>query len=69
MLIALSKTVQRSDAFAYSMTNLFLVVAFAVFIYNLKPYNYSRYNLWQLLFILGNVWLAVLGILEEFSSV
>ena len=64
----MSKTLLRFDEFDYAMTYFFWLVAFTAILYFIKPYNYERFNLWQLLIICGNVWLQLLSILHEYNG-
>ena len=64
----MSKTLLRFDEFDYAMTCLFCLIGFATITYCITPYNYHRFNLWQILIICGNVWLQLMSILNEYTS-
>ncbi|CAG9319127.1 unnamed protein product [Blepharisma stoltei] len=60
-LIVMNKTVKRAQDITHGVLFIAVMIIYIVFLYKFKPYNYSRFNLWQNLSLIGVVWLAILS--------
>ncbi|CAG9335427.1 unnamed protein product [Blepharisma stoltei] len=54
--VVLNKTVKPTEPHAHGYIYFGTLIAFAVFLYWKKPYNYGRINLWQIIAIMGAAW-------------
>jgi hypothetical protein len=63
-LIVLTKTIGRESEFAHAIIFILTMVAFAAFVWKIKPYNYNRFNLWQFLIFAAVIWLAFLAFIN-----
>ncbi|CAG9319095.1 unnamed protein product [Blepharisma stoltei] len=62
ILIVMNKTVKRTQDITHGILFILVMIIYIVFLFKFKPYNYSRFNLWQNLSLIGVVWLALLSI-------
>ncbi|CAG9325306.1 unnamed protein product [Blepharisma stoltei] len=60
-LIVLNGTAKRSFDIAHGLIFIVFMAFYALFIFKIKPYNYSRFSWWQGMSIIGVIWLALLS--------
>ncbi|CAG9319128.1 unnamed protein product [Blepharisma stoltei] len=60
-LIVMNKTVKRAQDITHGALFVLVMIIYIAFLFKFKPYNYSRFNLWQNLSLIGVVWLAILS--------
>lgn len=46
-----------------------VLIIFAIIVHLIRPYNYNRFNLWQLIALYANVWVALLTSIAIFAEV
>ena len=64
-LIALSFTVRRSISLLHSSVFVTLLLALIVVVIFTRPHNYMRFNLWSIVVIMFNVWLAFMTTIRD----
>ncbi|CAG9319103.1 unnamed protein product [Blepharisma stoltei] len=60
-LIVMNKTVKRAQNIIHGVLFIFIMIFYITFLFKFKPYNYSRFSLWQNLSLIGVTWQAILS--------
>lgn len=61
-LIMLAKTLAIVNVIAHSIVYFISIVLFTLLIFKMRPYNYNRFNLWQVFIFVCLCWVALLNI-------
>jgi hypothetical protein len=61
LIVVLSKTMTEYSQLEYDIVFILIMLAFMAYLYIFAPYNYNRFNLWQLLIFASVLWTAILA--------
>ena len=65
ILIISNKTLKRYNEIVFGGVHLVIIVGYIVCTWKLKPYNYARMNLWQIMLSFAAFWIGVLSGLDS----
>ncbi|CAG9332938.1 unnamed protein product [Blepharisma stoltei] len=64
-LVVMNKTVKRAQSTLHGVLFVLVMILYIIFLFKFKPYNYPRFSWWQILVLIGVLWLAILSIIAQ----
>ena len=68
LLVVVTSLLKTLDVWAHGISFTLVFAAFTLLTYKLQPFNYQRCNLWEMVSLVGVLWISALATISNIKE-